>query len=74
MFEAVYVDHGADWPETREYVAMFQGMGYPITVSRPSVTVGRWSRVLVVTQRHGGLGPQPSTMDASQLVGPHSES
>ena len=31
-FEAVYVDHGADWPETREYVAMLQGMGYPITV------------------------------------------
>lgn len=30
-FEAVYADHGADWPETREYVAMLQERGYPIT-------------------------------------------
>lgn len=31
-FEAVYADHGADWPETREYVAMLREKGYPITV------------------------------------------
>ena len=30
--EWVYADHGADWPETREYVAMLQAKGYPITV------------------------------------------
>lgn len=30
--EWVYADHGADWPETREYVAMLQDKGYPITV------------------------------------------
>ena len=30
--EAVYADHGADWPETREYVAMLREKGYPITV------------------------------------------
>ena len=31
-FEAVYADHGADWPETRDYVAMLKERGYPITV------------------------------------------
>lgn len=31
-FEPVYADHGADWPETREYVAMLQDRGYAITV------------------------------------------
>ncbi len=35
-FEAVYVDHGCDWPETREYVAMLQE-SYPITVIKPDV-------------------------------------
>lgn len=30
--EWVYADHGADWPETREYVAMLQAKGYPVTV------------------------------------------
>lgn len=30
-FEAVYADHGADWPETREYVKMLDRLGYPIT-------------------------------------------
>jgi len=41
-FEAVFVDHGTDWPETYEYLDMFQGWlsdrGLPsITVIRPSV-------------------------------------
>lgn len=31
-FEAVYADHGADWPETREYVDMLIRQGWPITV------------------------------------------
>lgn len=31
-FEAVYADHGADWPETREYVSRLRERGYPITV------------------------------------------
>ena len=31
-FEAVYADHGADWPETREYVQMLRDRGYPLTV------------------------------------------
>ena len=30
-FETVYADHGADWPETRDYVAMLKEKGYPIT-------------------------------------------
>ncbi len=33
-FEAVFVDHGGDWPETYEYVDMFRQQ-YPITVLRP---------------------------------------
>ena len=32
QFEAVYADHGTDWPETRDYVAMLQRAGYPVTV------------------------------------------
>lgn len=35
-FEAVFVDHGADYPETYEYVAMLQERGYPITVIKPN--------------------------------------
>jgi hypothetical protein len=31
-FEAVYADHGADWPETRAYVEMLRERGYAITV------------------------------------------
>lgn len=42
-FEAVFVDHETDWPETYEYLDMFQGWllknGYEqIKVLRPSVT------------------------------------
>ena len=41
-FEAVFVDHGTDWPETYKYFDMFQGWltrkGYkPITVLKPNV-------------------------------------
>ena len=35
-FEAVYVDHGGDWPETREYITMLQ-KNYPITILKPNV-------------------------------------
>jgi len=31
-FEAVFADHGADWPETYEYVQMLQDKGHKITV------------------------------------------
>ena len=33
-FEAVFVDHGTDWPETYEYVEMFRAK-YPLTVLKP---------------------------------------
>ena len=33
-FEAVYVDHGSDWPETLEYMEMFRQV-YPVTVINP---------------------------------------
>ena len=35
-FEAVYVDHGADWPETGEYVKMF-AKRFPLTILTPNV-------------------------------------
>jgi 3'-phosphoadenosine 5'-phosphosulfate sulfotransferase (PAPS reductase)/FAD synthetase len=35
-FEAVYVDHGCDWPETREYVYEFAKQN-PLTILRPWV-------------------------------------
>jgi len=35
-FEAVFVDHGTDWPETYEYVEMFKSK-YPLTVLKPDV-------------------------------------
>lgn len=34
-FEAVFVDHGGDWPETYEYVDYFIGTGRPVTVLKP---------------------------------------
>ena len=34
-FEAVFVDHGADWPETYEYVEMFEQQ-YPLTMIQPN--------------------------------------
>jgi 3'-phosphoadenosine 5'-phosphosulfate sulfotransferase (PAPS reductase)/FAD synthetase len=30
--ERVYADHGADWPETREYVQHLKERGLPITI------------------------------------------
>ena len=45
-FEAVFVDHGTDWPETYEYLNMFQDRlkkrGHkPVTVLKPSVRIGK---------------------------------
>ena len=34
--EAIYVDHGCDWPETREYVQMMAER-FPITILEPEV-------------------------------------
>lgn len=34
-FEAIFVDHGTDWPETYEYVRMFMKK-YPLTIVRPN--------------------------------------
>lgn len=31
-FEAVYADHQADWPETRDYVRMLRDRGYPVAI------------------------------------------
>jgi len=36
-FEAVFVDHGTDWPETYEYMTMMQAKEYPVTIIRPDV-------------------------------------
>jgi 3'-phosphoadenosine 5'-phosphosulfate sulfotransferase (PAPS reductase)/FAD synthetase len=35
-FEAVFVDHGTDWPETYEYMQMMIAKGYPVTVIKPN--------------------------------------
>ena len=37
-FEAVFVDHGTDWPETYKYVEMFKKK-YPLTVLKPLARV-----------------------------------
>jgi len=37
-FEAVFVDHGGDWPETYEYVDYFIGTGRPVTILKPVVS------------------------------------
>lgn len=34
-FEAVFVDHQTDWPETYEYMDMMIAKGYPVTAIRP---------------------------------------
>lgn len=39
-FEAVFVDHGTDWPETYEYMDMMINRGYPVTVLRPESKYG----------------------------------
>lgn len=35
-FEAVFVDHGGDWPETYEYLRYFIATGRPVTIIKPS--------------------------------------
>ena len=35
--EAVFVDHGGDYPETYDYVRYMERQGFPITVLKPSV-------------------------------------
>ena len=34
-FEAVFVDHGTDWPETYEYFEMMLAKGYLVTILKP---------------------------------------
>ena len=41
-FEAVFVDHGTDWPETYEYVDMFKDK-YPLTVLKSKKTLYEYS-------------------------------
>lgn len=36
-FEAIFVNHGGDWPETYEYADYFIGTGRPVTVLKPDV-------------------------------------
>jgi len=36
-FEAVFVNHGTDWPETYEYMDMMIAKGYPVTVLNTDV-------------------------------------
>lgn len=36
-FEAVFVDHGGDWPETYEYIEYFKLLGHELTVLNPIV-------------------------------------
>jgi len=42
-FEAVFIDHGGDWPETYEYARYFIATGRPVTVqkrAKPNQTKG----------------------------------
>jgi len=41
-FEAVFVDHGTDWPETYEYVEMFKSK-YPLTVLKSKKVLYEYS-------------------------------
>ncbi|MCK4793774.1 MAG: hypothetical protein KAV87_59145, partial [Desulfobacteraceae bacterium] len=36
-FEAVFVNHGSDWPETYEYADYFIATGRPVTILTPQV-------------------------------------
>lgn len=38
-FEAIFVDHGGDVPETYEYVNYFVTTGRPVTILKPNVFV-----------------------------------
>lgn len=42
-FEAIYVDHGSDWPHTLEFVDWFAAR-YPLTILRPDVE--GWSNLV----------------------------
>lgn len=37
-FEAVFVNHGGDWPETYQYVDEFIASGRPVTILKPDVS------------------------------------
>ncbi len=34
-FEAVFIHHGCDWPETYRYLLLMESLGYPVTVIFP---------------------------------------
>lgn len=36
-FEALFVDHGGDWPDTYQYAEYFIGTGRPVTILKPDV-------------------------------------
>ena len=36
-FEALFVDHGGDWPDTYEYAEYFIASGRPVTILKPAV-------------------------------------
>ena len=42
-FEAVFVDHGGDWPETYEYVEMFK-QKYPLTILETDIYSYAWEK------------------------------
>ena len=47
-FESIYVDHGCDWPETREYNRMMLDKGYKITtVPAPGLWEKMWKYRMV---------------------------
>jgi len=51
-FEAVFVDHETDWPETYEYVEMFKSK-YPLTVLKPgSVYDYSWGYKMFPSRRY----------------------
>lgn len=43
-FEAVFVDHGGDWPETYEYADYFIATGRPVTILQPQYHRKRTTR------------------------------
>lgn len=58
-FEALFVNHGGDWPETYEYVDYFVATGRPITVLHPDVGTIEGDRFdnIVDYYRHRKLVP-----------------
>lgn len=41
-FEAVFVHHGCDWPDTYMYLLIMESLGYPVTVIFPEAQ-GHWN-------------------------------